>query len=384
MTVFNCYMKIAKKNIGMIIMYFVIFIGISIAMLQVNKRDESNSVFNEYKLAVGLVDRDGSEVSKGVADYLSKLHNVELMNDNMSEIQESMYYFEKDIIVQIPEGFGDGFISKDVEIDITQQPGTYNYMYIESQINDFLNRAVIYNRAGYTVSESFKEASIIEDSKVSLLDVNGNGGRIPDFAYMFRYFPYISIAILCNVLGTIVFSFRTKEVKNRIAASAISFKRQWIEEFLAFIVIGGIIWIAFLVFTVICTGKSLIENANLPYYIINSMTVTILPLSIAFLIGMIAKKLSVVNMIVTPVSLFMSFLGGVFVPLSMLNDVIRKVARFIPVYWYEDINDKLINYEILPAAAVKEIWCGLGIQMLFIIMFIAVALAVNRYQKQAK
>lgn len=44
-----------------------------------------------------------------------------------------------------------------------------------------------------------------------------------------------------------------------------------------------------------------------------------------------------ISLIVTPVSLGISFMSGVFVPLSMLGSTVKKIARFIPVYWYEDL-----------------------------------------------
>ncbi len=96
------------------------------------------------------------------------------------------------------------------------------------------------------------------------------------------------------------------------------------------------------------------------------------------------KKPDMVNMIITPVSLFMSFLGGVFVPLSMLNGTVRKAAKFVPVYWYEEVNNKLSEYAEIPADVMKEIMGGIGIQVLFTLMFIALTLAISRYQMQEK
>ena len=151
-----------------------------------------------------------------------------------------------------------------------------------------------------------------------------------------------------------------------------------------FIVIGVIIWAAFLALVFIMKGKELLNNANMFYYILNSFTVMALSLSIAFFTGILAKKPDMVNMIITPVSLFMSFLGGVFVPLNILNGTVRKAARFIPVYWYEDVNNKLSEYAEIPADVIKEIWGGIGIQVLYILMFIALTLAVSRYQVQEK
>lgn len=169
-----------------------------------------------------------------------------------------------------------------------------------------------------------------------------------------------------------------------MSASAVPLRRQSGEAFLAFIVTGVLIWAGFIIMVLVIKGEELSNNANMFYYILNSFTVMVLSLSMAFLIGMLAKKIDTVNMIVTPVSLFMSFLGGVFVPLSILNNTVRKAARFVPVYWYEEINNKLSEYAKIPKNIVKEIWGGIGIQILFTIMFIAVTLAVSRYQRQEK
>lgn len=384
MTVFKCYMKITRKNIGMIIMYFGIFLGISVAMLYATKESGNGNKFIESKLSAGIVDNDKSEISGYIIKYLSKLHNVEIMEDNISVLQEKMYYNKEDIIIQIPEGFSDNFLSGDALVSVTQQPGKFSYMYIESQINDFINRMIKYSTAGYTLDESFKRVSDIKESKVSLIDINGNGGQMPDFAYLFQYFPYISIAILGQVLGIIVCSFRKREVKNRIAASAVSLYRQSAESFLAFILIGVLVWAGFVTMVFALRGNELLNNANRVYYILNSFVVTMLSLSIAFLAGTLAKKTEMVNMIITPVSLFMSFLGGVFVPLSMLNNTVRKAAKFVPVYWYEEINNKLSEYAEIPNDVIKEVLGGMGIQVLFTIMFIAVTLAVSRYQRQEK
>lgn len=383
MTVFKCYIKIAKKNISTIIMYFAIFTGISLVMTSVHN-DSSGMQFTSSKLSIGVVDRDRSEMSEGIVACLSKLHDIEVMNDDIKELQERMYYYDKDVIIQIPEGFAEKCASGDTVIGITQQPGEYDYMYLESQINDLVNRIIKYNIAGYSISESFKKASSTPKSKVTLLDINGNSGQIPGFAYLFRYFPYISIAILGNVLGLIVCSFRKREVKNRMAVSAVSIKRQSAEAFLAFIVIGIFIWLGFLAVVFVLHGRELSGNVNVLYYILNSFTIMVLSLSIAFLVGVIVKKLDIVNMIITPVSLFMSFFGGVFVPLSVLNSTVRKVARFVPVFWYEEINDTLSRYAEFPAEAIEQFWSGIGIQMLFALMFAAIALAVSRYQRQER
>ena len=83
MTVFKCYMKIIKKNVGMILMYFVIFAVISIAMFYVSTGDNANGKFTSSKLNTGIVDNDKSNVSEKLAEYLSKLHNADMLEYNI-------------------------------------------------------------------------------------------------------------------------------------------------------------------------------------------------------------------------------------------------------------------------------------------------------------
>ena len=257
MTVFRCYMKITKKNISIVLMYFVIFTIVSLIMFYAGRGDDGSGKFTSSRLNAGIVDNDKSGVSEKLADYLSKLHNADMLENDISALQEKMYYNRYEIIIQIPEGFSENLLSGDAKVSVTQQPGSYSYMYVESQINDFINRIIKYNIAGYTMEESFEKVQDVKESKVTLIDVNGNGGNMPDFAFLFQFFPYTSIAILGNLLGIILCSFRKKEVKNRIAASAVSLRRQSAEAFLSFIVIGVIVWAAFLALVFAIRGKEL-------------------------------------------------------------------------------------------------------------------------------
>ncbi len=67
-------------------------------------------------------------------------------------------------------------------------------------------------------------------------------------------------------------------------------------------------------------------------------------LSLAYLVGILAKNSSMLNGIVNVISLGMSFLCGVFIPLEYMSGSVRKAAMFLPVYWYEKANDLLADF----------------------------------------
>lgn len=69
MTVFKGYMKIVRKNIGLILMYFAIFMGLTILFQQFSGID----VVMDYQaesVRVAVVDEDGGSLAKGLQKYL--------------------------------------------------------------------------------------------------------------------------------------------------------------------------------------------------------------------------------------------------------------------------------------------------------------------------
>lgn len=52
----------------------------------------------------------------------------------------------------------------------------------------------------------------------------------------------------------------------------------------------------------------------------------------------LSKTGSEVNGLANVIALGMSFICGVFIPDTMLSASVKQVARFLPVYWYEQNN----------------------------------------------
>lgn len=89
-----------------------------------------------------------------------------------------------------------------------------------------------------------------------------------------------------------------------------------------------------------------------------------------------------VNGISNIISLGMCFLCGVFVPMDVMNKNVLTVSQFLPVYWFEKVNDTLAGYHILPAETLSTIWKYMGIEALYVVALLAVIFAISRYQKQ--
>lgn len=381
MTVFKGYMKIAKRNIGFIIMYVSIFLFVSTIMQAMAGKSQFSS-YSAARLTIAVVDGDGGTLSLGLQDYLKQYHQVVPMENNEEVMQEALYYATADLVIRIPPDFQKHCLDEGEPIKLSKIPGNYDSIYAQQQINTFLNEVKTYMASGKTLEESLTEISRQPESEVTLIDLNGNAGQIPGYVYVFRYVPYMFLAALCYVLGLILNVFQAKDIKSRTLVSATRHRRQVGESILAFLLLGTMLFLVNIVVTIVLNGMDFLNAPNMIYYTINSFIMMLVSLSLAFLLGMFVSSPTMVNSIVTPLSLGMCFFCGVFVPLEFLGNGVKYVAQFLPVYWYEVNVDLLAEYQSIQGSVRDTIFKGYGIQLLFALAFTGIALAVGKYRKQ--
>lgn len=381
MTVFKGCMLLIRRNLGQLLMYFGIFIAIACTMNQVNHGDGSKE-FLATENEIAIVDLDKSELSKELIAYLSKKHHVTIAEDDQSKLSEELYYGKKDAVLRIKKGFLEKAVDGETAVGLTQRPGSYAGMYLKQQINQFTEDVIMYHKLGYSIKESSEKVAGQPKAKVSLEDLNGNGGKIPAYSYFFMYFPYLFISALGIALGKVLVSFRKETVRVRMMSSPVSLANQNAGSILAFIVVGTLLYGVCILIAVAMYGEKLLSAANFPYYLLNGYIDLFAALEMAYIIGLIAKKERALDMVITPLSLGMSFLCGVFVPMSMLSAPIRRIASFFPVYWYEKVNGILQEYADISGTIGTQVWRGIGIQCLFLVALAGIAMAIARYQQQ--
>ena len=167
MTVFKGYLKILKKNLGMLLIYLVIFFAIAIA-LQASARKEHLGTFEKTRINVAVADRDQSKLSRGLIRYLSTIHNVSEISSEPSVMQEELFYRNAEYIVQIPKDFYEPCIVDETPLSVTKVPGSYSSFYVDQQINVWLNSIRTYTAAGFSQKEAASAALEQSASEVTM------------------------------------------------------------------------------------------------------------------------------------------------------------------------------------------------------------------------
>ena len=381
MTVFKGHMKIIGQNKMLILLYVAIFFGCTILFQSTARKTETS--YQAEKLNIGIVDEDGGSLAESLTEYLGNLHHLIPIENDVSEIQEKLYYREVDYVVRIPKNFYKKCIEGDEKLSVTKIPDTYSGSYVDQQINSFLNNARTYQASGFTEAES---ASALEKTQSVKVTFSNDEKSIEDapYVYYFRYMPYLFLALFGFVMGNILIVFQNPNLKKRMAASPVSGRRQSLEGILCMSLEWLTLWIFVIVIGILFYGRDFYTSENFVYYLLNSVSMLFVDIALAYLMGTIAPNRDALTGIANIISLGMCFLGGVFVPLEFMGSHVKAVSHFLPIYWYEKANDLLANFAHMTVSIREQFFKAVIIQLVFVGAFICLTLVIEKYKRVEK
>lgn len=381
MTVFKGYMKVIRQSKWLILMYVAIFFACTLLMQSAAGKTEKS--FQAESLKIGITDEDGGKLALALRTYLDNFHEVIPLENDISAMQEKLFYRDVEYIVRIPENFYRKCIVSGEKLPVTAVPDTYSGIYVDQQINSFLNNARTFQAAGFTEKEMAD--ALVKDIPVKVeLDRSAGLGETSQYIYYFRYVPYLALALLGFVIGNVLLVFRKKGLKHRMLASPVSSRRQALEGILCMIVTGTALFVLIILVALIWYGKELHTNGNWGYFVMNTAALFFVALSIAYLAGSLVTNKDALTGTMNIISLGMCFLCGVFVPLDYISKSVKNVSQFLPVYWYETANEILGEFTVLTGSAKIQIFQAVGIQLVFGVVFVCLTLVVEKYRSTGK
>ncbi len=104
MTVFKCYMKILKNNIGLVSIYLVIFFSIAMA-LQASARKDHLEDFEKTRIDLAIADQDDSTLLTHQRIILKPSIMYMRFPQILLLCRKSFFYRNAEYIVQIPKDF---------------------------------------------------------------------------------------------------------------------------------------------------------------------------------------------------------------------------------------------------------------------------------------
>lgn len=382
MQVFKTFLKVLKKKLLSAMIYIVVFMAIAIAMA--NSGAET-AKYEDYEMKIGIVDRDDSEESKALSEYVLDGNKSVDISDDKDEILDAVYYERAGYVLIIKDGFGKKLKSGDLSdlFENYKLPSSVYGTLFDNRLDSYINSVGAYMASGVEPTEAMSKAREAMDVEtevtIKTFDDNGDEDFPLTFSYYYQYLVYILLSVLITALCPVLLAMNQKEIKARTICSSITASSQTFQIFLG---AGGfilIIWLLFAAAGYIISGG--LMNQKVLLAMLNSFIFIIVAAGISMLIAAFEPSQKTLSMIANVVGLGMSFLCGVFVPQDLLSNGVLTAGKLLPAYWYIKANNMLAS-NCGEVFSKSEIFKCLGVEALYAAALFAVVMLVMRVKRK--
>ncbi len=376
MNILRVFIKLVRKNIFSIALYLAIAVFMISMRAVFTNNNNVEEVFERETYTIAIIDKDKSEVSSELISYLEKIHTVENMGSDVDKLNMALYYEGISAHVIIPDGFGESFYSDSpMEITTTIDEGMPVGTFITNDINSYLKSLKSYTDLGYSLSESSEFAYEIlkdtDDVHIRSAEEVENNSFNDKLMAVYEGMPYgIICIILCGMLP-VLSTLRRKLISDRTEVSACSNLK-----YNLMIVLGTILFAAVSSIIVIVTATITSDySGDFRTWLLLSLNIVANTIAITLMLPLLStftNSASSRNIMINVISLGFSFLGGVFVPISLMSRSTKAIGSFLPSYWNVVAVSRIVNNESL-----LSIFSCFGLQLLFGLACLSIGLILS-------
>lgn len=381
MSVYRVCFKIFKKNLPIILIYFIVFIGAS-TIISFMAIPRQTAEFGAVKINIAFFTDENTPLTEGLKQALSPIANFVELEYESEKLQEALFYRRVHYILRVPRGFTESFLKgEEALLQRTKIPDSASAVYIDMKSERFLTTLYMYHTAlpqmdlseivGYTLTD------LNAETRVDM--IAGSAGIINQSPIKY-FFNFISYSLMFSIIfgvSSIMLAFNNIDLKRRNLCSPIGVRKINLQCYSACAVFSIVNW-AILVILSLIIGMEEAASISSFFYAINALVFTISISGLAFLIASFAKNSEVTNAIANVITLGTSFLSGVFVPQEFLGDNVLLIARFMPTYWYVRANGTIASLADFSFGNLSEVWISMMIQIGFAAVFLIGSIAIAK------
>ncbi len=337
---------------------------------------------------VAVINRDGGELSEGLATFILDNSIAVEVDDTERALQDAVMQERAHYIVIIPEGFSedfaqssaDGTAMPEVQTVVSTQSAAVTMM--DNLVDEYLNVAHTYSVALPDEAQSQvvarTDSAMQHSVDVSVVQIS-EAAPVSNGFLLYLQFASYTILLSIAVCSAVVMSrFNRDEMRRRISSSPIP-------QLSANLQIAAACFVTMLVCWAYVSGLGLVvfgsKLAGVGIDVIASALLSLFcyslfGLAFGFFLGQLTKNELVMNAASNIVGLVISFLGGVWISLDLVGEPIATIAKFTPTYYY---NEALhAAFDAAGGGFTTEVFMNLGIVALFALVIFAIGLAISR------
>ncbi|WP_024861526.1 ABC transporter permease [Ruminococcus flavefaciens] len=376
MQVFKAMMKVTRKRLPSAMVYIIVFVVISILVTNASTKDNK---FEITKLDICVFDEDDTPESRALIEFLGKSNDMVEIENDRDKIIDALYYKRINYALIINKGYAERLAAGDTAdlFGSYHIDENYSVVFMGQFLDEYITSVKAYLTMGMTFDEAIKntEEALSQSTEVDMLrvDKGGDSHFSVDFAGYFQYMPYILIAAVFIVVCQVLVTMNKKDIRYRTNCSCMQSSKYTFQLFFGSGLFVIAVWLLLIVIGAVLNKEMYTGRAW--YAVLNSFIFSVVVASMAVFVSSFEPKENVLNLITQALSLGMSFLCGIFIPMEVLSDGVLSVARFLPAYWYVKANNMIADIE--PFSRSSVLTCYL-VEFGFAVMLIILTLLVRK------
>lgn len=386
MRVFKACLIIIKRHYMSLLLYFVIFVALSIVLSKAFSISFSTD-FEEIKPKFTIINRDvDSPLVVGLIEYLLGRGELVDLEDRKEILQDATFYHATEYILIFPEGFHNSFFSqKTVKPQTVKTTELAVGYYMDSLVQRYFSQVELRKIASPIIDEQAIIDTVLKDlsSRVEIQKrqfsekepINEN------YRVFMRVLPYIVMILVTLIVSNIMLAFTKPDVIMRNLSAPIKQRDIALEQILCYSIMSFIVFLILNITGFIQFGAKLQETDMriICLILLNSFVFIVTATTMATLASSFVRGPNSQNAVANSLSLVLSFIGGVFVPQEILGEKLLSIAKFTPTYWYIKALDSICRVTSYDNESLSISLQAILIQLAFAVTFFSLTLAVSRY-----
>lgn len=400
MSTFKTALRMALAHPFYLLIYtvFISLMGVFIAA-SVSWNSSQLTEYKSYDANVIVVDRDSSDLSRALTKHLgSRFELVTGVGENTYDLADALSKSNSakgsaDCVFFIPEGFEDDLVAAArageslPKLDVTYGAGTMAAALSSAEASRWISlagaAAALEPTASNGAVAKAAEHAAAKRAKVEIEQVKVDSTAAATLESYFNFGAYAIISSVIVSVGLVFSGMNEPERVRRMDAVPISERQRSLAVFAA-AVLTVCIWFVSSMMGVVGFAGAVAEVGvgRVCLALAATFALACTPLAVGFALSSLGAREELLNGVGNLLGMLMTFLGGAWMPLSLMGPAVQTVAHFVPTYWVNDAIGKALSSD-LTSAALGDIACDLGVTVLFAAAISAAGLALARAKSRA-
>lgn len=334
--------------------------------------NSDDTVYENDKVSVGVVDGDSSALSENLCKYFSGTLGVEIVSGDYDYLSTHLINRQISAIIEVPRGFERTAIDGQPEkLEITMLDDYENSAFIEAYINSYMRGVSVISQAAGGSAETFSEMLAKQKSPntVTLAEANSQTdkrAKTNDAYFLTVGFMLMIISGITVFISNQILVDRQLGTFDRMKCSSLKSS-----EYVIGVALFGVIC---------CTVSNLIFNlfaystggempVPLPLALAVNELFMLFSVGLAILFALLVNDQSTLMTVGVGYATIGSMLGGAWFPIRIDLGFVGSIAKIFPQYW---LMDMLRKYPEDPSFNAMPSVCILALSAVLVYLISAV------------